>query len=221
MSMEQSFVATVSKLSEADIPTEEGRYRMIVFMERATGREHVAMVMGDVDGSAPLVRIHSECMTGDLFGSLRCDCGNQLAAARASISRCGAGIILYLRQEGRGIGLANKLRAYALQDQGLDTVEANLHLGFAADSRTFEVAVAMLADLGISAVRLMTNNPRKIEVLEDFGITVVERIPVISPVYRENRRYLSTKATKLGHYLDWLDEDVEGSDGTQRKIDKM
>jgi len=200
----------IERLSSAVIPTEEGKYSMVVYRERNSGREHVAMVMGDVAASPPLVRIHSECMTGDLFGSLRCDCGDQLAAARARIGLQGAGVILYLRQEGRGIGLANKLRAYGLQDRGLDTVEANLELGFAADLRSFDVAAAMLADLGIDAVRLMTNNPRKTEAIERAGIAVVERVPVRSAPRPENRGYLSTKAAKLGHAIDWLGEAQEG-----------
>jgi GTP cyclohydrolase II len=179
---------------------------MVVYRELNSGHEHVAMVMGDVAAAPPLVRIHSECMTGDLFGSLRCDCGDQLAAARARIGMQGAGVILYLRQEGRGIGLANKLRAYRLQDQGLDTVEANLELGFAADLRSFDVAAAMLAELGIGAVRLMTNNPCKLEAIERAGIEVVERVPVRSAPRPENHGYLSTKAAKLGHAIDWLSE---------------
>jgi GTP cyclohydrolase II len=196
----------IERLSSAVIPTEEGKYSMVVYRELDSGHEHVAMVMGDVAAAPPLVRIHSECMTGDLFGSLRCDCGDQLAAARARIGVQGAGVILYLRQEGRGIGLANKLRAYRLQDQGLDTVEANLELGFAADLRSFDVAAAMLAELGIGAVRLMTNNPRKLEAIERAGIDVVERVPVRSAPRPENRGYLSAKAAKLGHAIDWLSE---------------
>ncbi|PIC01505.1 GTP cyclohydrolase II [Caulobacter sp. X] len=195
----------LDRLCDAGIPTEEGRYSMVVYLERRTGREHVAMVMGNVVAAPPLVRIHSECMTGDLFGSLRCDCGDQLAAARARIGRQGAGIILYLRQEGRGIGLANKLRAYALQDRGLDTVEANLQLGFAADLRSFDIAAEMLADLGVAAVRLMTNNPSKVDALKAAGIRVVERVPMRSVPRPENRGYLSTKAAKMGHAIDWLE----------------
>jgi GTP cyclohydrolase II len=207
MSAHRQIAGIVRPVSEAAIPTAEGRYRMILFEELATGHEHVAMVMGDAArAAAPLVRIHSECMTGDLFGSRRCDCGEQLTAARAVIAVQGVGIILYLRQEGRGIGLANKLRAYALQDQGFDTVEANLRLGFAADLRSFDVAASMLAQLGVGAVRLMTNNPRKIDALEACGIVVAETVPLRAPIHPENRRYLSTKAAKLGHRLDDLDE---------------
>ncbi|PHY21113.1 GTP cyclohydrolase II [Caulobacter sp. BP25] len=208
----------LDRLCEASIPTDEGKYSMAVYLEKKTGREHVAMVMGNVVTAPPLVRIHSECMTGDLFGSLRCDCGDQLAAARARIGMQGAGIILYLRQEGRGIGLANKLRAYALQDRGLDTVEANLELGFAADLRSFDIAAEMLADLGVAAVRLMTNNPRKLEALEAAGIRVVERVPMRSVARPENQGYLSTKATKLGHAIDWLDGAVTVSRAKSHRV---
>jgi len=197
-------LAEVEQLADAIIPTPEGPYRMVLFLEPATGREHVAMVMGEVAGRTVLARIHSECMTGDLFGSLRCDCGDQLTAARAQIAAEGAGVILYLRQEGRGIGLANKLRAYRLQDQGLDTVEANLHLGLPADMRSFEVAAAMLDALAVPAVRLMTNNPRKLDTLARAGIRVAGRVPLKSQPRPENRHYLETKAAKLGHRMDWL-----------------
>jgi GTP cyclohydrolase II len=196
----------VQHLSEAMIPTEDGQYRMILFQDQQTGHEHVAMVMGEVDPAKPaLVRIHSECMTGDLFGSYRCDCGEQLAGARRRIAAEGAGIILYLRQEGRGIGLANKLRAYALQDQGHDTVDANLLLGFAADQRSFDVAAAMLTHLGVRTVKLMTNNPRKMDTLQALGITVIERLPLRPTPRPENHHYLSTKAAKLGHHLEGVE----------------
>ena len=161
------------------------------------------MVMGDVKGSA-LVRVHSECMTGDVFGSLRCDCGPQLQFAMGEIGKKGSGVVVYLRQEGRGIGLANKLRAYQLQDQGMDTVEANERLGFAADLRNFEVAAQILDFLDVSSVKLMTNNPRKVDTLIKHGVAVEERVPVRSEVQSENERYLGTKARKLGHHIDWL-----------------
>ncbi|OGB02542.1 MAG: GTP cyclohydrolase II [Burkholderiales bacterium RIFCSPLOWO2_12_FULL_64_99] len=176
---------------------------MKLFREHGTGREHIAMVMGDVKGSA-LVRVHSECMTGDVFGSLRCDCGPQLQFAMSEIGKKGSGVVVYLRQEGRGIGLANKLRAYQLQDQGMDTVEANEHLGFAADLRNFDVAAQILDFLGVSSVKLMTNNPRKVDTLSKHGVRVEERVPVRSEVQAENERYLGTKARKLGHHIDWL-----------------
>lgn len=195
--------ALVEFLAEARVPTEHGSFTMKLFREKATGLEHVAMVMGDVRGSA-LVRVHSECMTGDVFGSLRCDCGPQLHFAMNEIGKRGSGVVVYLRQEGRGIGLANKLRAYQLQDQGMDTVEANQHLGFAADLRKFDAAVDILAALGISSVKLMTNNPRKVETLREHGVAVEERVPVRSDVQPENERYLDTKARKLGHHIDWL-----------------
>lgn len=206
MSEKEAGSSMVTRLSDAAIPTPDGTFRMILFREEVTDREHVAMVLGPVGTGTPLLRIHSECMTGDVFGSLRCDCGEQLAAARARIGEEGAGIILYLRQEGRGIGLANKLRAYQLQDQGFDTVEANHALGFAADLRQFGVAAAMLDALGVGSVRLMTNNPRKQDALEKAGIRITERVPVRVPVLPENRRYLQTKALKLGHRIDWLPE---------------
>ncbi len=196
-------LALAKRSSEAVIPTCDGQYRMVVFTEAQTGLEHFAMIMGQSGSVGPaLTRIHSECITGDLFGSFRCDCGDQLATARKRIAEHGAGVIIYLRQEGRGIGLANKLRAYALQDQGFDTVDANLRLGFPADQRDFGVAASMLLQLGVDSVKLMTNNPGKVEALESVGIRVVERIPLRAQIRPENRRYLSTKAEKLGHCLD-------------------
>ncbi|MEK8084879.1 GTP cyclohydrolase II [Aquabacterium sp. A3] len=195
--------ALVDLLAEARVPTEHGTFTMKLFKEKSTGLEHVAMVMGDVQGSA-LVRVHSECMTGDVFGSLRCDCGPQLQFAMSEIGKKGQGVVVYLRQEGRGIGLANKLKAYQLQDQGMDTVEANLHLGFAADLRNFDVAAQILDYLGVSSVHLMTNNPRKVDTLRQHGVKIDERVPVRSDVQSENERYLGTKARKLGHHIDWL-----------------
>lgn len=195
--------ALVEFLAEARVPTEHGSFTMKLFREKATGAEHVAMVMGDVQGSA-LVRVHSECMTGDVFGSLRCDCGPQLHFAMSEIGKKGSGVVVYLRQEGRGIGLANKLRAYQLQDQGMDTVEANQHLGFAADLRKFDTAAEILSFLGVKSVKLMTNNPRKVDTLTQHGVNIEERVPVRSDVQPENERYLGTKARKLGHHIDWL-----------------
>lgn len=197
-------VAEVTLAAEARIPTPHGSFTMKAFREAGTGLEHLALVMGH-PGETALVRVHSECMTGDVFGSLRCDCGPQLQLAMHEIGQAGQGIIIYLRQEGRGIGLVNKLRAYALQDEGLDTVEANLRLGFAADLRSFDVAARMLEQLGVKAVRLLTNNPRKVKALAAAGVQVVERVPARSAVQSENRRYLRTKARKLGHDIDWLD----------------
>ncbi|MDE2400968.1 MAG: GTP cyclohydrolase II [Burkholderiales bacterium] len=193
----------VTLAAQARIPTQHGTFTMKLFREDASGLEHVALVMGDVTGSA-LVRVHSECMTGDVFGSLRCDCGPQLHTALERIGAEGRGVLVYLRQEGRGIGLINKLKAYELQDEGLDTVEANLRLGFAADLRNFEVAAEILDQLGVTSVRLMTNNPRKVATLEKHGVKVVERVPLRSDAQPENERYLATKASKLGHHIDWL-----------------
>lgn len=195
--------ALVEFLAEARVPTEHGSFIMKLFREKETGAEHVAMVMGDVQGSA-LVRVHSECMTGDVFGSLRCDCGPQLHFAMSEIGKKGSGVVVYLRQEGRGIGLANKLRAYQLQDQGMDTVEANQHLGFAPDLRKFDAAAEILSFLGVKSVKLMTNNPRKVDTLTQHGVSIEERVPVRSDVQAENERYLGTKARKLGHHIDWL-----------------
>ena len=202
-------------VAQARVPTDYGTFTMKLFKEEPSG---VAMVMGDVAGSA-LVRVHSECMTGDVFGSLRCDCGPQLHFALRQIGEEGRGAVLYLRQEGRGIGLINKLKAYALQDEGLDTVEANLRLGFAADLRNFDIAACMLDQLGIKEVRLMTNNPRKVATLEKHGVKVVERVPVRSQPQAENEHYLATKALKLGHHIDWLPEMPEHAFGSDESKD--
>lgn len=199
----QESTTSVELLAEARLPTPEGTFTMKLFKEHPSRVEHVALVMGELTGPV-LLRVHSECMTGDLFGSLRCDCGPQLHFALKQIGLAGQGVVLYLRQEGRGIGLANKLRAYALQDEGLDTVEANLRLGFPADLRRFDVAAHMLEALGVSQVRLMTNNPRKVSTLQDAGVNVVERVPVRIEPQSENEHYLATKALKLGHHIDWL-----------------
>jgi len=193
--------STVTFISEARVPTPYGTFTMKLFNEAETGLEHVAMVMGDVTGTA-LARVHSECMTGDVFASLRCDCGPQLHSALKQIGDEGRGVVLYLRQEGRGIGLANKLRAYALQDEGWDTVEANERLGFAPDLRNFDVAARMFIQLGVTGVRLITNNPRKMTSLEKAGISVLARVPVKIPAQFENEQYLLTKALKMGHQLD-------------------
>lgn len=188
------------RIATARLPTPIAEFTMHVFL--ADGKEHVALVLGDPAGEpAPLVRLHSECLTGDALFSLRCDCGFQLEHALQRIATEQRGVLLYLRQEGRGIGLANKIRAYALQDSGADTVEANAHLGFAADERDYSCAVAMLRELGVQSVRLMTNNPAKIRALEDAGIRVVERLPIECGRNPHNEAYLTTKAAKLGHLL--------------------
>jgi len=187
-------------IETADLPTKWGVFRMHGFEDSETNKDHIILSMGDTGNGEPLlIRVHSECLTGDALFSLRCDCGAQLAAAMQAIAERGRGAILYLRQEGRGIGLINKIRAYHLQDQGADTVEANERLGFGADMRDYTMCKPMLAHLGADKVRLLTNNPRKIAALEAYGIDVVERIPLETGQNPHNARYLSTKSGKLGH----------------------
>ena len=187
----------------AQLPTAHGVFTARVYVEAESGEQHLTLWLGDDAGDEPppLVRLHSECLTGDVFGSLRCDCGQQLDAALARIAAEGRGALLYLRQEGRGIGLYNKIRAYALQDRGLDTVEANEHLGFPDDLRDYSFAAAMLHDLGVRRLRLLTNNPRKLQSLTRHGLQVVERLPLHVGSTDENAGYLATKRTKLGHLL--------------------
>ena len=192
----------VAVATQARLPTRYGDLVSRVCVDSETGAHHMALIMGRVDDGEPvLLRIHSECLTGDVFGSLRCDCGLQLDQALSRIAEEGRGILLYLRQEGRGIGLFNKIRAYALQDDGLDTVEANEHLGFPADARDYGIAARMLESLGAQRLRLLTNNPRKLAALEDYGLEVVERVPLVIPPSQENEAYLATKRSKLGHLL--------------------
>lgn len=187
----------------AKLPTKWGDFTIHALEKSSDGKEHVALAMGDLSNNEPLlIRVHSECLTGDAFSSLRCDCGPQLEAAMQKIAEVGRGMIVYLRQEGRGIGLVNKIRAYSLQDQGQDTVEANHNLGFEADLRTFEVAAEILSALGVSQVKLMTNNPRKVSELKQANINVVERVPLKFGRNPHNEDYLSTKHGKLGHFLD-------------------
>lgn len=201
----------IQRAAETSLPTRHGTYRMVGYENSLTGEHHVALVYGSPASETPvLVRVHSECLTGDVFGSFRCDCGEQLDRALEQIAREGSGVLVYLRQEGRGIGLINKIRAYALQDEGLDTVEANLALGFASDRRDYGVGAAILRDLGVRSLRIMTNNPGKIAGLEGFGLNVVERVPLEPTVHEANRRYLSTKAERMGHLI--LSE-APGSDG--------
>ena len=185
--------------ADANLPTEHGNFRMRVFVDDMGGEHSVLSVGLDDSQSVPIVRIHSECLTGDAFGSLKCDCGPQLQASMARIQEEGSGAILYMRQEGRGIGIANKLKAYKLQEAGADTVQANEALGFKADLRDYGVGAQMMIDLGIKRLRLLTNNPKKIVGLEGYGLTITERVPIQIPPCQFNDKYLSTKATKLGH----------------------
>ena len=200
----------VKRIAEARLPTKFGEFTAMPYRSSVDTKEHVALVQGDISGDGPiLVRVHSECLTGDVFGSLRCDCGDQVALAMQKISEEGRGVFLYMRQEGRGIGFHNKLRAYALQDQGMDTVEANIALGFEPDLRDYGVGAQILADLGLHNIRLLTNNPKKVVGLESYGLRIVETVPLIVPANRFNAHYLQTKQQKLGHRLG-VEEAVNG-----------
>jgi GTP cyclohydrolase II len=188
--------------SEAKLPTPHGEFKIRVFHEAETGMDHVVLTLGDMSGPDPvLVRMHSECLTGDVFGSMRCDCGAQLNAAMDMVRERGWGALLYLRQEGRGIGLHAKIQAYHLQDEGADTLDANLMLGLPADARNYRIAVEMLETMGINRVCLITNNPDKVEQLSSLGVDVVERISLVVGVGDENRGYLETKALRMGHNI--------------------
>jgi 3,4-dihydroxy 2-butanone 4-phosphate synthase/GTP cyclohydrolase II len=196
----------VERGASVRLPTEHGEFQAIAFRERLTGKTHVALVKGDVDGADDvLVRVHSECLTGDVFHSLRCDCGEQLELALDQIEAEGRGVLLYMAQEGRGIGLLNKLRAYELQERGLDTVQANVELGFPADARDYGIGNQILADLGLTTIRILTNNPKKLTGIDGFGLTVVGQVPIEVPPNAENRGYLATKRAKLGHRLHHQD----------------
>jgi 3,4-dihydroxy 2-butanone 4-phosphate synthase/GTP cyclohydrolase II len=192
----------VRKIAEADLPTHYGQFRIHAYESLLDGQHHVALVLGEVTrDQAALVRVHSQCLTGDIFGSSRCDCGDQLHAGLDRIRQAGQGVLLYLRQEGRGIGLAHKIMAYQLQDQGKDTVEANEALGFKPDQRDYGIGAQVLAELGLHKIRLMTNNPRKFIGLEGYGLEIVERVPLEVPVSEASRKYLRAKKEKLGHLL--------------------
>ncbi|MFW5875970.1 MAG: GTP cyclohydrolase II [Myxococcota bacterium] len=194
---------TVNRYSEADVPTEYGTFRLVVYQEDGAPEEHVAIVKGDVSGeSGVLVRVHSECFTGEVLHSLKCDCQEQLDLALRRITEAGQGAVLYLRQEGRGIGLGNKIRAYALQEQGYDTVDANRMLGFADDMRRYHIAAAMLGDLGIHSIALMTNNPAKVEALRSDGVKITRRVEHHVEPNEYNRDYLSAKSRRMGHMLE-------------------
>lgn len=200
--LEPSDILVVKHFATADLPTKYGQFQIVAFQNNSDFKDHVALVKGDVrDLELVPTRIHSECLTGDVFGSLKCDCGEQLERALVEIQESDAGILLYMRQEGRGIGLANKVAAYSLQDQGLDTVEANLHLGFDDDARSYDIAAEMLKILGPKSIQLITNNPRKVRGLQQSGIEIGERLPIRILPNPHNVHYLETKKRKSGHIL--------------------
>jgi 3,4-dihydroxy 2-butanone 4-phosphate synthase/GTP cyclohydrolase II len=193
----------VERVADAKLPTRYGDFVTVAYSSVVDAEEHIALVMGDIDPEGPtLVRVHSQCTTGDIFGSLRCDCGPQMDMALEAIAKEGKGVFLYMRQEGRGIGLHNKIRAYALQDKGMDTVEANVELGFAPDLRWYGIGAQILADLGVRKLRLLTNNPKKVVGLEAYGLELMDRVPIVVPPNPENQHYLDTKRLKMGHLLE-------------------
>lgn len=201
----------VQRVAEACLPTAYGEFTAVAYRSSIDPGEHVALVRGDISGDVPvLVRVHSECLTGDVFHSMRCDCGDQIGLAMDAIDKEGRGVLLYMRQEGRGIGFHNKLKAYALQDKGMDTVEANVNLGFGADLRDYGIGAQILADLGLRRIRLLTNNPKKVVGLDGFGLEVVETLPILATPNPFNRKYLETKQKKMGHMLGCLELPEKG-----------
>ena len=196
---------SVRLYAETNLPTEFGLFRVAVFLEESSQKEHLAIIRGEIQGKKNLlIRVHSECFTGEVLHSLKCDCKQQLDRALDLIVRRGKGVVLYLRQEGRGIGIINKLKAYNLQDLGLNTVDANIHLGLEVDARQYDIAVEMLKELNVQRINLLTNNPDKIEAFDHSGIEVIARVPLVIPPREENRNYLETKQRELGHFFDLL-----------------